>query len=72
MDYKFEAKVAPNRDKVMVLEATFEAGKPVSKDDGRWRQKLRNRAEQLKYLESGERYWYSQEWFGSEKRKQPA
>jgi hypothetical protein len=72
MDYKFEARAAPNRDKVMVLESTYEDGKPVNKYDGSWRQKLRNRAEQLKYLQSGERYWYSQEWFGSEKRKQPA
>jgi hypothetical protein len=72
MDYRFESKAAPNRDNVMVLEATYEDGKPVNIDDGRWRQKLRSRAEQLKYLQSGERYWYSQEWFGSEKRKQPA
>jgi hypothetical protein len=72
MDYSFEEKVAPGRDKVRVLGATFEAGKPENKDDGRWRQKLGNRAEQLKYLASGERYWYGQEWFGSEKRKNPA
>jgi hypothetical protein len=72
MDYRFESKAAPNRDKVMVLEATYEQGKPMNEGDGRWRQKLRSRAEQLKYLQSGERYWYSQEWFGSEKRKQPA
>jgi hypothetical protein len=55
-----------------VLEATYEQGKPMNEGDGRWRQKLRSRTEQLKYLQSGERYWYSQEWFGSEKRKQPA
>ena len=40
--------------------------------DGRWRQKLGTRAEELKYLETGERYWYGRDWPGSEKRKQPA
>ncbi len=34
--------------------------------------KLGTRQEKLKYLETGERYWYSKEWFGSEKRKNPA
>ena len=57
---------------VPVLGKTFEPGKPESKDDGRWRQKLRTRAEELKYLETAERYWYASEWHGSEKRKNPA
>jgi len=26
----------------------------------------------LRYLETGERYWYGKDWFGSEKRKNPA
>ena len=72
MDYKFEAMPAPNRAEVHVLEDTYEEGTPADKNAGRWRDKLRNRAEQLQYLRSGERYWYSQEWFGSEKRQQPA
>jgi len=55
-----------------VLGETFEPGKPEGKDDGRWRQKLRTRAEELKYLETGERYWYGKDWPGSEKRKTPA
>jgi hypothetical protein len=37
-----------------------------------WRKKLRNREEMLKYLQTGERYWFSKEWYGSEKRKTPA
>lgn len=57
---------------VGVLEATYEAGKPEDKDLGRWRQKLTTRNDKLKYLRSGERYWYSQEWYGSEQRKNPA
>ncbi len=55
-----------------VLGETFEPGKPDSQNDGRWRQKLNSRAEELKYLQSGERYFYSKEWAGSEKRKNPA
>ena len=72
MEYKIEKKSAPGRKEVEVLGATFEEGKPTSEDLGRWRQKLSNREEKLKYLENGERYWYGQDWFGSEKRKTPA
>jgi len=63
---------APNRDIVKILGATYEEGHPQGEEAGRWRQKLRNREEQLKYLKSGERYWFSQDWYGSEKRKNPA
>ena len=72
MEYKIEEKSAPGREKVKVLKATFEEGKPGGEADGRWRQKLRNRKEKIKYLEAGERYWYSKECYGSEKRKTPA
>jgi len=72
MEYQVEERNAPGRDKVEVLGATYDKGKPEDKDMGKWRQKLRNRTEQMRYLESGERYWYSQEWYGSEKRKNPA
>ena len=72
MEYKIEEKSAPGREKVEVLGATFEEGKPEGKDLGKWRQKLESREEKLKYLQNGERYWYGQDWFGSEKRKNPA
>lgn len=72
MQYKVEKKKAPNRKEVEVLGATYEAGKPEGEDVGRWRQKLSSRAEKLKYLENGERYWYGKEWYGSERRKNPA
>jgi hypothetical protein len=72
MKYKVEKKKAPGREEVEVLGATFEAGKPESEDLGRWRQKLESREERLKYLQSGERYWYGKDWYGSEKRKKPA
>lgn len=72
MEYKIKKTKAPGRDEVELLGATFEEGKPEGEDVGKWRQKLDNREERLKYLESGERYFYSEEWFGSEKRKNPA
>ena len=72
MEYKVEKKSAPGWGEVDVLGATFEEGKPEGEEVGKWRQKLDTRQEKLKYLETGERYWYSKEWFGSEKRKNPA
>ena len=72
MEHKVEKKSAPGRGKVEVLGATFEEGKPEGEDMGKWRPRLRNREEKLKYLQTGERYWYGKEWFGSEKRKTPA
>ncbi len=72
MEYKIEKKNAPGWGEVDVLGATFEEGKPEGKEVGKWRQKLGTRQEKLKYLETGERYWYSEEWYGSEKRRNPA
>ncbi len=72
MKYKVEKKSAPGREEVEVLGATFEEGKPEGEELGKWRQKLVSRQEKLKYLQTGERYWYGKEWYGSEKRKNPA
>jgi len=72
MEYKVEKRSAPGRDEVEVLGATFEEGKPGGEEMGKWRQKLSTREEKLKYLQTGERYWYGKDWFGSEKRKNPA
>ena len=72
MEYKTEKKSAPGRGEVEVLGATFEEGKPEGEEVGRWRQKLGSREEKLKYLETGERYWYGKDWYGIEKRKNPA
>ena len=71
-NYKVEKKSAPGRKEVEVLGATFEKGKPESVELGYWRQKVGGRTDMLKYLENGERYWYGQEWYGSERRKNPA
>ena len=72
MEYKIEKTKAPGRDEVEVLGATFEEGAPEGEELGKWRQKLDSREDKLRYLQSGERYWFSEEWFGSEKRKTPA
>ncbi|MBA7482236.1 hypothetical protein ES705_11411 [subsurface metagenome] len=72
MEYKVEKKRAPGREEVEVLGATFEEGKPEGEELGKWRQKLVSRQEKLKYLQTGERYWYGKDWYGSEKRKNPA
>jgi len=72
MKYEVEKKKAPGRDEVEVLGATFEKGKPEGEELGKWRQKLESREERLKYLQSGERYWFGKDWYGSEKRKKPA
>lgn len=72
MKYKVEKKKAPGWGEVEVLAETFEEGKPEGEQLGRWRQKLESREDKLKYLRAGERYWFSQDWYGSEKRKKPA
>ncbi len=72
MEYKVEKKSAPGRKEVEVLGTTFEEGTPEGSEAGKWRQKLGSREEKLKYLETGERYFYSNDWYGSEKRKNPA
>jgi hypothetical protein len=72
MEYKIIKKEAPGRGQVDVLAETYTPGEPKGEAAGQWRQKLENRDEKLKYLKNGERYWYSDDWFGSEKRKNPA
>ena len=67
---QLEEKVAFDGKKVNVLGPTFDEGKPEAPIS--WRQKMRNREEMLGYLKTGERYWFSEEWFGSEKRKTKA
>ncbi len=72
IEYQIKETAAPNREKVEMLGATYEAGKPEGEELGKWRQKLADREEKLKYLQTGERYWYGKDWYGSEKRKNPA
>jgi hypothetical protein len=72
MEYKIDKVKAPGRNEVELLQETFEEGKPEDIELGAWRNKLESRQDKLKYLKTGERYWYSDDWFGSEKRKNPA
>ena len=72
MDYVVNKVEAPGRKEVELLGETYESGSPDSKDLGLWRQKLESRQDKLNYLKSGERYWYSDDWYGSERRKNPA
>lgn len=72
MAEKSKKRSAPEKDKVEVLGETYEKGKPEGEEMGRWRQKLASRTEKLKYLRTAERYWFGKDWFGSEKRKNPA
>lgn len=55
---------------VEVIGPNYEPGQPDGKGD--WRSNIGDRAAMLKYLETGERYWYAEEGYGSEKRKTPA
>jgi len=72
MEYKVDKKKAPGRDEVELLGETYEEGKPEGEEVGKWRQKLETREEKLKYLQTGERYWFGKDVYGSEKRKNPA
>jgi len=52
-----------------VLAPDLAEGKPTAIDQ--WRTKLPGKARMLKYLKTGERYWYGES-FGSERRKTEA
>jgi hypothetical protein len=65
-----EEKTLFSGEKVNVIGPDYEAGTPPQPHQ--WRHKISGRQEMLKYLQAGERYWYSKEWYGSEKRKNPA
>ena len=70
MSAKLEEKKSFTGETVEVVGPDYEAGTPQKPHT--WRGKIRGRAEMLKYLSSGERYWFSKDWYGSEKRKNPA
>jgi hypothetical protein len=69
-DYNYEEKEDFEGKKVRVLGTTYEPGAAKGKDD--WTGKLGSADERLGYLRTALRYWYSNDWFGSEKRKQEA
>ncbi|HID56293.1 TPA: hypothetical protein EYP37_07175 [Candidatus Poribacteria bacterium] len=65
-------KEVVREDPKMIGEETFEPGKTPEGEPYDWRRKLQSRDEMLKYIQTGLRYWYSEDWYGSEKRKTPA
>jgi hypothetical protein len=69
-EYTYEEKENFEGKKVKVLGPTYEEGRPESKAN--WEAKLGSREEAVKFLKTALRYWYSKDWFGSEKRKQEA
>jgi hypothetical protein len=68
IDYIYEEKENYEGKKVRVLGPTYEEGKPDTSVD--WRAKLTTRDDVVGYLRTALRYWYSRDWYGSEKRKQ--
>ena len=59
-------------EEVEIPGETYEEGRPEPGEKISWRDKLGNREQRLAYIKSAERYWYGEEGFGSEKRKNPA
>jgi hypothetical protein len=58
---------------VEILGETYEAGQPANGDKHDWSAKIGDdKKDMLMFLETGLRYWYAEEGFGSEKRKTPA
>lgn len=70
MARNLEEKTLFSGKKVKVVGPEYEPGTPEK--PCRWREKLLSRVEMIRYLQTGERYWFSKEWYGSEKRKNPA
>ncbi len=72
VEYEITFVSAPDRERVRILGATFEPGKPKEASLGRWRSKLRSRGEMILYLRYNERYIYGQgSSYGSEKPQHP-
>jgi hypothetical protein len=73
---KFEERERFDGQKVKILVPTYIAG--TDEDSYQWRTNISmvNVGEEatpvMKYLKTAERYFYSTDWFGSEKRKNPA
>jgi hypothetical protein len=69
-EYTYEEKENFEGKKVKVLGPTYDPGKPEGSGD--WKEKLQTNDDRMAYLKTALRYWYSSDWFGSEKRKQEA
>ncbi|MDD5701515.1 MAG: hypothetical protein PHU23_05630 [Dehalococcoidales bacterium] len=67
-----EEKKDPGKVEAEMPGPAYESDKPAGVEIGRWGQKLATREEKIKFVQTGLRYFYSQDGFGSEKRKNPA
>ena len=70
MDKTVEEKASNTGEKAEVAGPDYEPGKPDQ--PFRWRERLRGREDRLHYLQTAERYWFSKDWYGSERRKTEA
>ncbi len=58
---------------VEILGETYEEGESAQGEKYDWQSKIGDDKDGiLNFLKTGLRYWYSDDWFGSEKRKTPA
>ena len=69
-EYSYDEKERFDGTTVKVLGPTYEAGRPEGSCD--WKAPLDTREKSMDYLRTALRYWYSSDWFGSEKRKKEA
>ena len=69
-DYTYEEKDGFDGKKVRVLGPDLRSGQ--ARRVGRLERKLQTSDDRLAYLRTALRYWYSKDWFGSERRKQEA
>ncbi len=73
---KYEEKERFDGQKVKILMPTYAEG--TDQDSYQWRNNINSvnigeaASPVKKYLTTAERYFYSKDWFGSEKRKNPA
>ncbi len=73
---KYEEKERFDGQKVKILMPTYAEG--TDQDRYQWRTNINSvnigeaTRPAMRYLTTAERYFYSKEWFGSEKRKNPA
>lgn len=60
--------------KVKLLGPEYDPGALAAGTTYDWKNNIGDREKYMKYLSQSERYWYLQndQWFGSEKRKNPA
>jgi hypothetical protein len=71
-----QAKIKKERfdgTQVEILGETYDPGQTSIGEKYNWEERLGgDQKDLMMFLKTGLRYWYSKDWFGSEKRKNPA